>query len=156
MTRSIWATAAALIIAAAVAIPVIAQPPQGRGGPGGPMGPGGFGGRGGFPMLHALDLTDAQREQIRTITRQQRDATDSPRQKLATLQKQLRLAILADSPDTQKIDELKTAIAAAAGEELTSRIDIESRIAQVLTPEQRTKAREALAQAGPPNGRRDK
>ena len=47
MTRSIWATAAALIIAAAVAIPVIAQPPQGRGGPGGPMGPGGFGGRGG-------------------------------------------------------------------------------------------------------------
>ena len=83
MTRSIWATAAALIIAAAVAIPVIAQPPQGRGGPGGPMGPGGFGGRGGFPMLHTLDLTDAQREQIRTITRQQRDATDSPGQKLA-------------------------------------------------------------------------
>ena len=156
MTRSIWATAAALIIAAAVAIPVIAQPPQGRGGPGGPMGPGGFGGRGGFPMLHTLDLTDAQREQIRTITRQQRDATDSPRQKLATLQKQLHLAILADSPDTQKIDELKTAIAAAAGEELTSRIDIESRIAQVLTPEQRTKAREALAQAGPPNGRQGK
>ena len=156
MTRSIWATAAALIVAAAVAIPVIAQPPQGRGGPGGPMGPGGFGGRGGFAMLHALDLTDAQREQIRTITRQQRDATDSPQQKLATLQKQLHLAILADSPDTQKIDELKTAIAAAAGEELTSRIDIESRIAQVLTPEQRTKAREALAQAGPPNGRRGK
>ena len=153
MTRSIWATAAALIIAAAVAIPVIAQPPQGRGGPGGPMGPGGFGGRGGFPMLHALDLTDAQREQIRTITRQQRDATDSPQQKLATLQKQLHLAILAESPDTQKIDELKTAITAAAGEALTSRIDIESRIAQVLTPEQRTKAREALAQAGPPNGR---
>ena len=156
MTRSIWATAAALIVAAAVAIPVIAQPPQGRGGPGGPMGPGGFGGRGGFAMLRALDLTDAQREQIRTITRQQRDATDSPQQKLSTLQKQLHLAILADSPDTQKIDELKTAIAAAAGEELTSRIDIESRIAQVLTPEQRTKAREALAQAGPPNGRRGK
>ena len=156
MTRSIWATAAALIIAAAVAIPVIAQPPQGRGGPGGPMGPGGFGGRGGFPMLHALDLTDAQREQIRTITRQQRDATDSPQQKLAALQKQLHLAILAESPDTQKLDELKTAIAAAAGEALTSRIDIESRIAQVLTPEQRTKAREALAQAGPPNGRRGK
>ena len=107
-------------------------------------------------MLHALDLTDAQREQIRTITRQQRDATDSPQQKLATLQKQLHLAILAESPDTQKIDELKTAITAAAGEALTSRIDIESRIAQVLTPEQRTKAREALAQAGPPNGRRGK
>jgi periplasmic protein CpxP/Spy len=107
-------------------------------------------------MLRALDLTEAQREQIRTITRQQREAADSPQQKLAGLQKQLHLAILAESPDTQKIDELKTAITAAASEELTSRIDVETRIAQVLTPEQRTKAREALAQAGPPNGRRGK
>jgi periplasmic protein CpxP/Spy len=157
MKRSIWSAAAALVIAAVVAIPVIAQPPQGRGGAGVPGGPGGFAGRGGpMPMLRTLDLTDAQREQIRTITRQQRDAADSPQQKLAALQKQLHLAILADSPETQKIDELKTAIAAAAGEELTSRIDVETRIAQVLTPEQRTKAREALAQPGPPNGRRGK
>ena len=108
------------------------------------------------PCSADSNLTDAQREQIRTITRQQRDAADSPQQKLADLQKQLHLAILADSPDTQKIDELKTTIAAASSEELTSRIDVESRIAQVLTPEQRTKAREALAQAGPPHGPRGK
>jgi Spy/CpxP family protein refolding chaperone len=109
-------------------------------------------------VLRALDLTDAQRAQIRTITQQQREDPNSPQQKLATLQKQLHLAILADAPDAQKIDELKASIAAAAADELTSRIDVESRIAQVLTPEQRAKARDALASAppspGPPKWRR--
>jgi periplasmic protein CpxP/Spy len=153
MKRTLWSAAAALVLAATIAIPVIAQPRQGRGG--GPGGPGGFGGRGGpFPMLRALDLSDAQREQIRTITNQQRDAANSPQEKLGALQKQLRLAILADSQDVQKIDELKTSIAAAAAEALTARIDVETRIAQVLTPEQRAKARNALGKAGPPRDRR--
>jgi len=35
------------------------------------------------PAIDGLAETDAQREQIRTITRQQRDAADSPQQKLA-------------------------------------------------------------------------
>jgi periplasmic protein CpxP/Spy len=149
MKRTLWSTVGALVIAAAVAIPVIAQPPQGRGGPGG------FGGgRGGpFPVLRGLDLSDAQRAQIKTITQQQRaDGANSPQRKLAELQKQLHLAILAETPDAQKIDELKTAITAAAGDELTARIDVETRVAQVLTPEQRAQARDALAKAGPPQG----
>ena len=55
MKRTLLASASALVLAAAFAIPVVAQPPQGGRGPGGP---GGFGGRGGpFPMLRALDLT---------------------------------------------------------------------------------------------------
>ena len=150
MKRTLWSTAAALVIAAAVAIPVVAQPPQGPGG--GPAGRGGFGGRGGaFPMLRQLGLTDAQREQIRTITQQQRGAA-GPERKVADLNKQLHLAILAETPDSQKIDELKTSIAAAMAEELAARIDVQTRIAQVLTPEQRAQARDALAKAGPPQG----
>ncbi len=151
MKRTLWASASALLLAAAFTIPVIAQPPQGtRGGPGGP----GFGGRGGpFPMLRALDLTEAQRAQIRTIAESRRQEGEAaPHRKLGELEKQLHLAILAESPDMQKIDELKTAIAAAAGEALTARIDVESRIAQVLTPEQRATARDALAKATPPDG----
>lgn len=136
MKRTLWSTAAALVIAAAVAIPVIAQPPQGRGGP--------------FPILRELGLSDAQREQIRSISQPQRADTNSPQRKLADLNKQLHLAILAETPDAQKIEELKTALAAATAEELTARIDVQTRIAQVLTPEQRTQAREALAKAGPP------
>ena len=102
-------------------------------------------------MLRQLGLTDAQREQIRTITQQQRGAA-GPERKVADLNKQLHLAILAETPDSQKIDELKTSIAAAMAEELAARIDVQTRIAQVLTPEQRAQARDALAKAGPPQG----
>lgn len=142
-----WLAAGALLVAATAAIPVMAQPAQG-GGPraGGP----GFGGRGGpFPVLRGLELSDAQREQIRSITQERRAGADGPQRRLADLNKQLHLAILAESPDGQKVEELKTAIAAATGEALTARIDVQTRIAQVLTPEQRGKAREALAKAAP-------
>ena len=140
MKSTLWSTVAALVIAGAVAIPVIAQPPQGHPGPPG-------GGRGGFPIFRELNLSDAQREQIRSITLAQRGNPDSPQSKLADLNKQLHLAILADTPDTQKIEELKTSIATASAEALTARIDVQTRIAQVLTPEQRDQAREALAKA---------
>jgi Spy/CpxP family protein refolding chaperone len=141
MKSTLWSTVAALVIAGAVAIPVIAQPPQGHPGP-----PGGGRG-GGFPIFRELNLSDAQREQIRSITLAQRGNPDSPQSKLADLNKQLHLAILADTPDTQKIEELKTSIATASAEALTARIDVQTRIAQVLTPEQRDQAREALAKA---------
>ena len=49
--------------------------------------------------------------------------------------------------DLQKIEELKTSIASASAAALVARIDVESRIAQVLTPEQRAQAREALEKA---------
>jgi protein CpxP len=143
MKRMIWSSIAALALAAVVAIPVIAQPPQG-GGRGAGRGPG-FGGP--MPMLRGLNLTDAQREQIRTLAEQRRDANDNPARKVADLQRQLQAALFADAPDQQKVDELKSAIVAATTEELTARIELQSRIAQVLTPEQRAQAREALGNA---------
>jgi Spy/CpxP family protein refolding chaperone len=153
MTRQLSLAAVALAVAAMVSIPVVAQqgPPM-RGGRGG-MGPGGPGGPGPLPMLRDLNLTDAQREQIRAISEAQREKGPGPGQHMAELQKSLQLAVLADSPDQQKLDELKTAIAAAEAEELVVRIDLESRVAQVLTPEQRAQARESVEKMGAPNGR---
>jgi periplasmic protein CpxP/Spy len=152
MKRTLWSSIAVVVVAAA-AIPVLAQAPQGRGG----SGRGGFGG----PMLfmRGLNLTDAQREQIRALTDERRNQAENPGRKVAELDHQLRLAVLADTPDLQKVEELKTAIAAAAAEQLSARIELESRIAQVLTPEQRAQAREALGTAGarrapPPAGGR--
>jgi len=141
MKRTIWSAAAALVLAAAVAIPAIAQPPQGGRGPG--RGPG-FDGA--LPILRGLNLTDAQREQVRALTDARRTA-DNPRRNLMDLERQLQAALLADSPDQQKIDELKNSIVAASAADLTARIELQSRIAQVLTPEQRAQAREALAKA---------
>jgi Spy/CpxP family protein refolding chaperone len=159
MKRTIWAGAFAALIAVAISAPLVAQPPQGpggrgpgRGGFGGPMGPGGPGM--GFPMLRELNLTDAQREQVRALTQQRRDTqANDPRRKAADLERQLQLAIFADAPDQQKAEELKNAIAAAHAEELAARIDLETRIAQILTPEQRAQARERLDKGGPPRGR---
>jgi periplasmic protein CpxP/Spy len=144
MTRTMWTAVAAMILAAAVAIPVIAQPPQGGRGSGRGPWAGGL-----MPVLRGLDLTDAQREQIRALTEQRRAAGDV--RNLMDLERQLQTAILADTPDQQKIEELKNSIAAASAQELAARIDLQSRIAQVLTPEQRAQARDAVGK-GP--GRR--
>jgi len=91
-------------------------------------------------------LTDAQREQIRSITEARRTG-DNPRRNVMDLERQLQAAVFAETPDQSKIDQLKNSIAAARAEELTSRIELQSRIAQVLTPEQRAQARETLAKA---------
>jgi protein CpxP len=141
MKRTIWSAMAALVLAAAVAIPAIAQPPQGGRGPG--RGPG-FDGA--LPILRGLNLSDAQREQIRALTEAQRTA-ENPRRNLMDLERQLQAALLADSPDQPRIDDLKNSIAAASAADLTARIELQSRIAQVLTPEQRAQAREALGKA---------
>ena len=141
MKRTSWSAVFAMVVACAVAIPVIAQPPQGVRGQG--RGPA-FDGA--LPILRGLNLTDAQREQIRSITEAQRSA-DNPRRNLMDLERQLQAALLADAPDHQKIEELKTSIASASAAALAARIDVQSRIAQVLTPEQRAQAREALAKA---------
>lgn len=158
MKRTFWMTMAVVALAALVTMPVVAQQPQGRGmgrGAGMGMGPGGPGGRGGpgglMPFLRGVELTDAQREQIRAIMDPMRD--DSPAAKVRDLDKELQLAILADSPDTQKIDELKAAIAAGTAEALSHRVEVESKIVQILTPEQRAQARENISRMGPPQGR---
>ena len=145
MKRTVWFSIAAIVLAAAVVVPVIAQPPQGGGGrgPGRGMAPGAP-----FGMLRELNLTDAQREQIRALTEQRRGQADNPRRQAADLERQLQVAVFADAPDQQKIDDLKKAVAAATAEELTARVELQSQIAQVLTPEQRAQAREALGKMG--------
>ena len=143
MKRIVWSAVVAIVLAVAVAIPVIAQ--QRQGGPG--RGPGGAGP---LTMLRGLNLTDTQQEQIRALTTAQRSG-QNPRRNLMDLERQLQQAILVDTPDPQKIDDLKNSIAAATAADLTARIDLQSRIAQILTPEQRAQARDALAKG--PGGR---
>lgn len=143
MKRTIWSGLAAIVLAAAVTIPAIAQPPQGGGGRG--PGRGGPAARGAaLPLLRALDLTDAQREQIRALTDQRRARGDDPRRAVVDLERQLQLAVFADTPEPQKIDELRKAVAAAHAEGLAARIELQSRIAELLTPEQRAKARDTF------------
>ena len=137
MTRR-FLVAAALAISLG-ALPALAQVPgqgtgaPGRGGRGGPGGPG-FG-LGFMPMLQQLDLTDQQREQIRSLMEANRPTGDPGQLRQAELK--LHAAILGDNPDPQAIDAAKTTINAAHAAELDHQIDLLGKIAQILTPDQR-------------------
>lgn len=141
MTRLAYSAAVAAMIGLGAFTLADAQGP-GRRGFGGP----GFGGRGLMPFARMADLTDAQREQIRAILEEGREERQGPPAH-AGLHRQLQTELLADAPDEQKIETLRQQIAQASAEALTREIAVQRKIAQVLTPEQRAKAREHLAQA---------
>jgi Spy/CpxP family protein refolding chaperone len=156
MRKTAWAAIA--VVAIVAMIPVAAQGLQGRGGRGqgsgfgGPGSPGGPGGRGGpMAILSQLNLTDQQQEQIKAIHQERRE--ERPGADTMELHKQLQTAIFADTVDLAKIEGLKTAIASAEAAMLSARIDTEVKISQVLTAQQRAKARELFAK-GSPRGRR--
>jgi periplasmic protein CpxP/Spy len=142
-TRTIWTTIA-VACATALSVGTLAaqDPAQGRG-RGGRGGPGG----GPLPILRQLDLTDAQREQVRAILEQQRP-DDNAMRKVGELHEALTAAVFADAPDTAKIEQLKAEIGQAEAAALAQRVDLELRIASILTPEQRQKARELPPGAG--------
>jgi Spy/CpxP family protein refolding chaperone len=94
-------------------------------------------------MLQRLDLTDAQKEQVKGILSER--SGHNAGQTLGRLHQDLTAAVMADVPDTAKIEQLKASINEAEAAALNERVDLQLRIAQILTPEQRLKAREAPA-----------
>lgn len=97
------------------------------------------------------ELTEEQRKQVQAILDEGRGEQQGPPAD-AKLRRDLATELLADVPNDQKLEELKGQILAAQAEGLSRHIDVQKRIAQILTPEQRAKARERLAQA-PAQGR---
>jgi Spy/CpxP family protein refolding chaperone len=123
---------------------------QRMGGPGRGRGPGGPGGpMAVLPGLNQVDLTDAQREQVRGIMEQERQSGD-PGEKVREAEQALHAAVLADTPNPQAIDAAKGALNAAHVAELDHRVELMQKIVQILTPAQR----QELAQWQPPAGRR--
>ena len=145
-SRTLWTTIVALLVATAALVSVSAQTKpatEGRQGRGQGMGPGPA-----MPVLQRLTLTDEQREKIRWILEQQSKSTEAPAQKVTELQRELQLAVFADSPDRAKIDQLKADLKKAEAAALDARIETELKVAEVLTPEQRTQARQSQAGRG--------
>ena len=144
---------AAVLALSVGAISLLAQGPGQRpGGPGrGRGGPGGPGGPGILAMVHQLDLTDAQREQLRALAEEGRQGGD-PGAPMRAAEQKLHAAVLADTPDLQAIESLKAALNAAHAAELEHRVDMMRKIAQILTPAQRQQLLQMEPQ-GPPRGR---
>jgi Spy/CpxP family protein refolding chaperone len=97
------------------------------------------------------DLSEEQRTQVRAIMQEQRQGEQGPPAD-AKLRRDLEAELLADTPNDQKIEDLKQQILVAQAEGLSRHIAVQKRIAQILTAEQRAKAREALAES-PREGR---
>ncbi len=146
MNRRIALVAAALAVALG-ALPLMAQqgsgggfdqgPGQRMGGPGRGRGPGGPGGpMAVLPGLNQVDLTDAQRDQVKGIMDQERQSGD-PGEKVREAEQALHAAVLADTPNPQAIDAAKGALNAAHVAELDHRVELMQKIVQVLTPAQR-------------------
>jgi Spy/CpxP family protein refolding chaperone len=130
------------------------QEPMGPGGGHGPgtmgqgmMGPGGPGMRGGpfgmfGPELRALDLTDAQRQQVRAIMESHQDEQNAIGDRMRTARKALQEAITADSFDEGAIRARAADVAAVDADAVVLQAKIHAAVFAILTPEQVKKAKE--------------
>ena len=105
----------------------------------------------GFGGVIFADLTEQQREQIKAIHDGQREGQQGPPAD-GKLRQQLELELLADTPNDQAIETLKQQIVTAQLEQLSQHIAVQKQVTQVLTAEQRAKARERVAQGPGPDG----
>ena len=123
-----------------------AQPPGGRGGRGGRMGrQGGPGGGPGGQLMHlrAVDLTGAQREQIRTIHEQSGEATRAVNERVRVARRALQDAVTADVVNEGAIHAVASELGLAEGDAAVQQAYLHAQVWQLLTPEQQEQARAA-------------
>jgi protein CpxP len=106
-----------------------------RGGPGGPFGMGGL-------MLRDLDLTDAQREQVKAIMESHRDEQKAIGDRMQAARKALHDAIAADTFDETAVRAKAAEIGAVEADAAVLQATIKSEVFGILTPEQVKKAQE--------------
>jgi Spy/CpxP family protein refolding chaperone len=150
--RGLVAAVFAAVLVTGITVAVVAQPQVGpdgprqgmrRGGPGGPMGgPGGVG----LPGLRQLELSDAQKEQIKTITQSHRDEMRQVAQRTREAQRGMDAAAEGTSVDESSIRASSTALAAALADGAILRAKINAEIFGILTPDQQQKLAELRTQ----------
>ena len=131
--------AAALLSGGALALAQAPAPPgppgpgpgMHRGGPGGP----GFGGPRDFG-LRGIDLSDAQREQVKSIRESHKDEFQQIGQKMRQAHEAFAQATEADTLDEAAVRARSTAVASAMADEAILRAKVRTEINAILTPEQ--------------------
>jgi protein CpxP len=107
----------------------------GRGGPGGP----------GFP-LRQLDLTDAQRDQVKAIFDSHKDEFQAIGERLKTARQAQVAAIETQPLDESAIRAKTTDLSAVEADAAVLRAKVHAAVFQVLTPEQQEKAKALKAE----------
>jgi protein CpxP len=138
-------TAALAVITLGLGSIAMAQPEGGGGRRGGHhFGPGGPGGPG-LP-LRELDLTDAQREQVKAIFDSHRDEFQAIGERLKTAHQAQQAASEAQPLDEAAIRAASANIAAVQADAAVLRAKVHAAVFQVLTPEQQEKAKALKAE----------
>lgn len=161
-TRTMLSAGLALALAAGVTgASVAAQgdgPGRGEGQrmmrPGGPGGPGGPGMRGpgmrrqglGLP-LGQLELSDAQREQLRAITGSHATSFLAIQERLRTARRALNDAVTGEAFDEATVRQRAADLAAIEADAVVLRAQVYQEAFAILTPEQQQKARDLRAAA---------
>jgi periplasmic protein CpxP/Spy len=121
-------------------------PGRGRGGPGGPLA--------GLP-LRELNLTDAQREQVRQIVDSRQQETRAIGERAMAAHEALRAATTSPSFDEGLVRAKAAEVAAVDADMAVARARIFADVFQILTPEQQAKAKELSGSRPPrPNAQR--
>jgi periplasmic protein CpxP/Spy len=120
-----------------------AAPFSGRG-PGGPGGRGRFGGPGGpmgmLPMLgRQIDLTDAQKDQIKAIADSHNDDWTALATRARAAHQALNAAVMADTIDEALIRQKSAEVAAVDADVAVARAHAKAEVFQILTADQKTK-----------------
>jgi periplasmic protein CpxP/Spy len=142
-------TAAVVVLVLGAAGLASAQPGHGgwRGGPDGPRGPGGAMGLFGIQVqenLRALNLTDAQREQVRTLMETHREEGRALAERGQATLRALNEATVSGG-DEGTIRQHSQALADVVGDAAILRGRIHGEVWSLLTPEQQAKATELRA-----------
>ena len=131
--------------------------PGGRGGPGGWRGPGGRGAwlAGPFgsdraaaflPSLRRLDLSDEQRERVRTVIGESRESARTTAREMRSARAALAEAATADGVDEAEIRSRAARVGTLEGDAAVQRARLYAAVRQVLTPDQRARVDEIEAE----------
>jgi len=138
-----------LMSAGAVALFAQGQPGRGPGGGAAPFGPGGPGGRGfaaGF-ALGQLDLSDAQKQQVRAIMQRHREQSRATMERVQEAMQAQRAAINAVPVNEAAVRQASAALAAVQADAAVEQARLHADIFSILTVEQQEKAKQLEAQA---------
>ena len=144
--RKIVVTAGIVAVMAGGAVAIFAQGGPGRGA--GALGPGGPGGRGfaaGF-ALGQLDLSDAQKQQVRDIMQRHRQQSQPVMDRLQQAMQAQRASINAVPVNEGAVRQAAAALAAVEADMAVDQARMHADIFSILTVEQQEKAKQLEAQ----------
>jgi periplasmic protein CpxP/Spy len=95
-------------------------------------------------MIHRLDLTDAQRAQIKQIMSQERPAMKPMMQQMAQSRQQMLQLELSGTFDEAAARNLATQQSQTMADMIVQRAKVESQVIAVLTPDQKTKLNQMI------------